>query len=259
MLRSLPSCRGPRNWPAYLVSHGPRVSCQVQLDIVATAELGTCWFKTNKKAGRLKFVSWSPLVMPCFASFHRTCSLTIERLVAVSTELSPEAHSSRKLEMKNPRRTIDNFFPETLVSAKGAQIRPPNFDVLSQHETYDVINYYLTSKRGNPPPFPAQVKLTDFGIARELDHAGAMVETVVGTVRYMSPERLHGEAYGRPADVWGLGLVMIECVSQVRRYGRRQIFIVFRTLQGAMVQKRLELLRWSMSSYRVRVMCRLTR
>lgn len=62
-----------------------------------------------------------------------------------------------------------------------------------------------------------QVKLTDFGIARELDHAGAMVETVVGTVRYMSPERLHGEAYGRPADVWGLGLVMIECVTQVRR------------------------------------------
>lgn len=43
-----------------------------------------------------------------------------------------------------------------------------------------------------------------------------MVETVVGTVRYMSPERLHGEAYGRPADVWGLGLVMIECVAQVR-------------------------------------------
>ncbi|CAN0023811.1 unnamed protein product [Ectocarpus sp. 12 AP-2014] len=59
-----------------------------------------------------------------------------------------------------------------------------------------------------------EVKLTDFGIARELDHAGAMVETVVGTVRYMSPERLHGEAYGRPADVWGLGLVMIECVTQ---------------------------------------------
>lgn len=64
--------------------------------------------------------------------------------------------------------------------------------------------------------FLRKVKLTDFGIARELDHAGAMVETVVGTVRYMSPERLHGEAYGRPADVWGLGLVMIECVTQVR-------------------------------------------
>ena len=41
------------------------------------------------------------------------------------------------------------------------------------------------------------------------------MDTVVGTVRYMSPERLHGEAYGRPADVWGLGLVMIECVTQV--------------------------------------------
>lgn len=66
-----------------------------------------------------------------------------------------------------------------------------------------------------PTRNPDQVKLTDFGIARELDHAGAMVETVVGTVRYMSPERLHGEAYGQPADVWGLGLVMIECVTQV--------------------------------------------
>ncbi|CAN0431291.1 unnamed protein product, partial [Discosporangium mesarthrocarpum] len=73
-----------------------------------------------------------------------------------------------------------------------------------------------------------QVKLTDFGIARELDHAGAMVETVVGTVRYMSPERLYGEAYGSPADVWGLGLVMIECVTQEAPYadGYSQIEIL---------------------------------
>lgn len=31
----------------------------------------------------------------------------------------------------------------------------------------------------------------------------------VGTATYMSPERLQGEPYGPPADVWSLGLTLL--------------------------------------------------
>jgi len=54
-----------------------------------------------------------------------------------------------------------------------------------------------------------RVKLSDFGIARELDASWNGAETFVGTFTYMSPERLAGEPYSCPCDIWGLGLTVL--------------------------------------------------
>lgn len=35
--------------------------------------------------------------------------------------------------------------------------------------------------------------------------------TFVGTVTYMSPERINNECYSYPADIWSLGLALLEC------------------------------------------------
>ena len=35
--------------------------------------------------------------------------------------------------------------------------------------------------------------------------------TFVGTVTYMSPERIRNESYSYPADIWSLGLALLEC------------------------------------------------
>jgi serine/threonine protein kinase len=56
------------------------------------------------------------------------------------------------------------------------------------------------------------VRLTDFGIARGLGE-DELASTMVGTFRYMSPERLIGEEYGSAADVWSLGLVLLELAT----------------------------------------------
>jgi serine/threonine protein kinase len=37
--------------------------------------------------------------------------------------------------------------------------------------------------------------------------------TFLGTVTYMSPERISNEQYSFPADVWSLGLALIECAT----------------------------------------------
>ncbi|KAG5175017.1 kinase-like domain-containing protein [Tribonema minus] len=58
-----------------------------------------------------------------------------------------------------------------------------------------------------------EVRLTDFGIATELQ-GDELASTMVGTFRYMSPERLRGDEYGAAADVWGLGLVILELATQ---------------------------------------------
>ena len=41
------------------------------------------------------------------------------------------------------------------------------------------------------------MKLTDFGIARMLENTVAMCATVVGTFKYMSPERIMSKKYVR--------------------------------------------------------------
>lgn len=58
-----------------------------------------------------------------------------------------------------------------------------------------------------------QVKLTDFGIAKDLDATLAVAGTFVGTVTYMSPERCLGDDYSFASDVWSVGMVLFELCS----------------------------------------------
>lgn len=50
------------------------------------------------------------------------------------------------------------------------------------------------------------VKLCDFGIASLGDRS--LHKTVVGTTKFMAPERLRAKQYGRSSDIWSLGLVL---------------------------------------------------
>ncbi len=55
------------------------------------------------------------------------------------------------------------------------------------------------------------VKLCDFGLASLSDRS--LQTTVVGTTRYMAPERLRAKPYGRSSDIWSFGLVLLECLT----------------------------------------------
>eukprot|EP00404_Azadinium_spinosum_P005352 CAMPEP_0180472458 /NCGR_PEP_ID=MMETSP1036_2-20121128/29652_1 /TAXON_ID=632150 /ORGANISM="Azadinium spinosum, Strain 3D9" /LENGTH=333 /DNA_ID=CAMNT_0022479705 /DNA_START=132 /DNA_END=1130 /DNA_ORIENTATION=+ len=64
----------------------------------------------------------------------------------------------------------------------------------------------LHNKRG-------EVKLTDFGISKDLDTTLAMAGTFVGTVTYMSPERCLGQDYSLESDIWSVGMVIFELTT----------------------------------------------
>lgn len=55
-----------------------------------------------------------------------------------------------------------------------------------------------------------QVKLTDFGLSKEISTA-VLAKTFVGSFKYMSPERMLTMPYGYSSDIWSLGLVLLEC------------------------------------------------
>jgi hypothetical protein len=52
------------------------------------------------------------------------------------------------------------------------------------------------------------IKISDFGIARTLEHSVSMASTFTGTLTYMSPERISGQEYSYPSDIWSLGVCL---------------------------------------------------
>jgi serine/threonine protein kinase len=85
-----------------------------------------------------------------------------------------------------------------------------------------------------------QVKLLDFGLARmvvcpdrELGRHGddgapadpnALVEGVVGTVGYMSPEQAFCQPADHRSDIWGLGVILYEMLAARRAFRAESIF-----------------------------------
>ncbi|MFE3269298.1 protein kinase [Streptomyces sp. NPDC059215] len=56
--------------------------------------------------------------------------------------------------------------------------------------------------------------LTDFGISRLLDTTTRTATgTLTGTAAYLSPEQVLGQPVGLPADIYALGLVLLECLT----------------------------------------------
>ena len=82
-------------------------------------------------------------------------------------------------------------------------------------------------------PTSGPAKLADFGIARMIDDPGLTVTgTTVGTTSYMAPEQLEDHQVGPAADVWSLGIVLIECLTGKRVYEGTPSEVVAHRLAG---------------------------
>lgn len=73
-----------------------------------------------------------------------------------------------------------------------------------------------------PPHLPGgqpRAKLADFGIALLLDSARLTTPgTIIGTAAYLAPEQVQGADPAPPADVYALGLVLLEALTGERAY-----------------------------------------
>lgn len=100
------------------------------------------------------------------------------------------------------------------------------------HRDFKTANILLSRKL-------CRAKLSDFGLARDLHPGVSKVDTFVGTVAYMSPERLQGGKYTYASDVWALGVSLIECLIGRHPFNRPQNYfdyieatVASSTLQG---------------------------
>jgi serine/threonine protein kinase len=73
-----------------------------------------------------------------------------------------------------------------------------------------------TAMRADPSPL-VTVKITDFGLAKQLDATSGLTQTgqLMGTPSYMAPEQARGDVLqiGPPADVYALGATLYEALT----------------------------------------------
>jgi serine/threonine protein kinase len=64
-----------------------------------------------------------------------------------------------------------------------------------------------------------QAKLADFGIATSIDRIATTTDgSIAGTAAYLAPEQARGEQVGPAADMYSLGLVLLEAMTGRREY-----------------------------------------
>jgi len=64
------------------------------------------------------------------------------------------------------------------------------------------------------------IKISDFGVSGQVANSMSKCATWVGTVTYMSPERISGKPYSFDSDLWSLGLTLFECAVGQFPYAR---------------------------------------
>jgi len=102
--------------------------------------------------------------------------------------------------------------------ARTAQIGAAVGDALAYVHAGDVVHRDVKPDNVLLGPGP-RVRLADFGIARTISATRATQSgLVLGTAAYLAPEQVTGAEVGPPADVYALGLVLLECLTGHREY-----------------------------------------
>lgn len=120
-------------------------------------------------------------------------------------------------------KLLKGALPEKEVVALGMQIAAALGEAHERgivHRDLKPRNIAITAK--------GQAKVLDFGLAKLLHPAGVAstdtvtdTQAIVGTLPYMSPEQLQGEAVDARSDIFTIGAVLYEMATNCRAFGER--------------------------------------
>lgn len=111
------------------------------------------------------------------------------------------------------------------------------------HRDLKPANVFLHDER-EADGMHAEVKVIDFGIAKDLSTSHQTFRTDVGTVLgtpvHMAPEQLLGKPISYEADVWALGMLIFEMIEGRRMFSGSSKYIFHQVLEASIVP-----IRWS--------------
>ncbi|MEV1121074.1 serine/threonine-protein kinase [Actinosynnema sp. NPDC049800] len=111
-------------------------------------------------------------------------------------------------------RLLDGTFTPAQVRALGHQLADTLAHVHEQQVVHRDVKPSNVLLDGSDTAY-----LADFGLARSLGSTRiTKTSEVVGTAAYLAPEQVRGDEVGPPADVYALGLLLLECLTGYREY-----------------------------------------
>ncbi|TPX77412.1 hypothetical protein CcCBS67573_g01299 [Chytriomyces confervae] len=108
--------------------------------------------------------------------------------------------------------TLTDLLPFQLTEAQIARIALETLHGLEYLHSKHVIHRdiksdnLLVSSHGS-------IKISDFGHSAQLANAWDRRASVIGTPYWMAPEVIKQEEYGTKADIWSVGIMVIECIE----------------------------------------------
>ena len=81
------------------------------------------------------------------------------------------------------------------------------------------------------------VKIGDFGIAKQLTTYNQYAKTQCGTMLYMAPEIINGEKYNYKADCWSLGCIIYELCTFNYCFYSNSLIILFKNITQSIYNK----------------------
>eukprot|EP00898_Chlorokybus_atmophyticus_P002443 jgi/Chlat1/319/Chrsp1S03073 len=138
--------------------------------------------------------SYCPYIVACYGAFYSegAISIVLEFMDAGSLSDIVKAHAG---------------IPERFLAKIAQQVL---YGLIYLHKELHIIHRdikpanLLINHRG-------EVKISDFGVSGQMANSMAACASWVGTVTYMSPERISGKPYSYDSDLWSLGLTLVEC------------------------------------------------
>jgi serine/threonine protein kinase len=83
------------------------------------------------------------------------------------------------------------------------------------------------------------IKIGDFGFAKEVNPQTQYANTYVGTICYMSPEQLNEQNYNEKCDIWSLGCIIYELTSLELPFKADNTFNLAKKIKAGEIAKRI--------------------